>query len=256
MSDGDTANGAGAGTDTRGITAADLYRFTFVSDPQLSPDGATVAFVQTTIDREDDAYRSRLWVVPADGSAPPRRFTGGPNDSAPRWSPDGRTLAFLAKRGGADEKAQVWLIGARGGEAWPLTDLAEGAADPRWSPDGSRIACTSKAPADAAAEPGAGGGHRTQDWETGLSFTAPSDRGVHHLSPEYPQSCGLCCAPRPGRTRIQTLGERPGYRSARRANRPCSPTPTSRCIIVAGSTGTSGTRLIWSTEDHESRRMR
>ena len=100
------------GATKRGITADDLYRFTYVSDPQLSPDGATVAFVRTTVDREADGYRAQVWVVPADGSAPPRRFTAGPNDSAPRWSPDGQTLAFLARRGGKDAKAQVWLIGA------------------------------------------------------------------------------------------------------------------------------------------------
>ncbi|MGN6563280.1 MAG: S9 family peptidase, partial [Thermomicrobiales bacterium] len=127
----------------RSLTSDDLYRLTFVSDPQLSPDGAAVAFVRTTIDRDADAYRSRIWLAPADGATPPRAFTAGPNDTAPRWSPDGQTLAFLAKRNGA-AKAQVWLIGARGGEAWPLTALDEGVADPQWSPDGTRIACASQ----------------------------------------------------------------------------------------------------------------
>jgi dipeptidyl aminopeptidase/acylaminoacyl peptidase len=131
-------------TSKRGITPEDLYRFTYVSDPQLSPDGGRVAFVRTVVDREDDGYRSQIWIVPADGSAPPRRFTAGPNDTAPRWSPDGSRLAFLAKRGGKDAKAQIWLIGAAGGEAWPLTDLREGASAPVWSPDGSRIALTSQ----------------------------------------------------------------------------------------------------------------
>src|SRR5438094_3333997 len=143
MSGGTGANGA----DRRRLTPEDLYRLTFVGDPQLSPDGALVAFVYTTIDREGDRYRSQIWTVPADGSAPPRRFTAGPSDSAPRWSPDGAMLAFLAKRGGADARAQLRLIGARGGEAWPLTDAADvpdGAADPQWSPDGRWIAFTSK----------------------------------------------------------------------------------------------------------------
>ena len=89
-----------------------MYRFTFVADPQVSPDGATVAFVRTTIDREGNRYRSQVWTVPADGSAPPRRFTAGPHDTAPRWSPDGERLAFLSDRGG--EKAQLYVMSARG----------------------------------------------------------------------------------------------------------------------------------------------
>jgi Tol biopolymer transport system component len=142
MADGITTNGTGAGR--RGITPEDLYRFVYVSDPQLSPDGSTVAFVRTTIDREADTYRAQIWVVPADGGCPPRRFTAGPNDTAPRWSPDGRHLAFLAKRGGSDAKAQIWLMNAAGGEAWPLTELPEGASAPEWSADGAWIACTSQ----------------------------------------------------------------------------------------------------------------
>ncbi|HEY8599632.1 MAG TPA: S9 family peptidase [Thermomicrobiales bacterium] len=128
----------------RAITPEDLYRFTYVSDPQLSPDGTTVAFVRTTVDREADGYRSQIWIVAADGTSAPRRFTAGPSDTAPRWSPDGQRLAFLAKRGGKEAKAQLWLIGAAGGEAWPLTDLKEGASAAEWSPDGTRLVCTSQ----------------------------------------------------------------------------------------------------------------
>lgn len=132
------------GAARRGIAPEDLYRFVYVSDPQISPDGVTVAFVRTTIDREEDTYRSQIWTVPTSGRCAPRRFTAGPSDTAPRWSPDGRQLVFLAKRGGDEAKAQLWLMGATGGEAWPLTELPEGASAAEWSPNGDWIACTSQ----------------------------------------------------------------------------------------------------------------
>lgn len=135
----------------RAFTAEDLYRVTFVSDPQLAPSGAEVAFVRTTIDRERNHYRSQVWLVPFDGSAPARRFTRGPVDTAPRWSPDGTLLAFLRKPAGKEARAQLWLMPRGGGEAWRLTDAPEGVADPQWSPDGKHLAFTSKVTPDAAA---------------------------------------------------------------------------------------------------------
>ncbi len=128
----------------RALTAADLYRFTYISDPQLSPDGQLVAFVRTTVDREADTYRSQIWVVAADGQSPARRFTAGPNDTAPRWSPDGQLLAFIGRRTASGPKGQLWLMGAMGGEPWQLTALGEGVAAPEWAPDSTRLVCTSQ----------------------------------------------------------------------------------------------------------------
>ncbi|HEV8254720.1 MAG TPA: hypothetical protein VGQ78_08195, partial [Vicinamibacteria bacterium] len=78
----------------RPIRETDLYRFVWVADPQISPDGRQVAFVRVAVNRKKDGYESAIWLVPADGSAPPRTFTGGPQDLSPRWSPDGRRIAF------------------------------------------------------------------------------------------------------------------------------------------------------------------
>src|SRR5262245_22576204 len=74
----------------RGMMPDDLFRIQWVSDARLSPDGRLVAFTVTRLDQEADDYRSAIWLGSVDGSAPPRRFTGGSSkDSTPRWSPDG-----------------------------------------------------------------------------------------------------------------------------------------------------------------------
>src|SRR5438552_16006876 len=88
----------------------DVYEVTSVSDPRLSPDGKTIAFVLTTIDREENAYLSAIWTVPLDGSAKPRRFTfGKKRDASPRWSPDSTRLAFVSNRDN-EKAAQVYVI--------------------------------------------------------------------------------------------------------------------------------------------------
>ncbi|PYO37593.1 MAG: peptidase, partial [Candidatus Rokuibacteriota bacterium] len=82
----------------RAMTPEDITRIIWVSDPQISPDGARVAFVATTLSEEKDEYLSQIWVVDAAGGAP-RRFTAGPKrDTEPRWSPDGSRLAFVSDR--------------------------------------------------------------------------------------------------------------------------------------------------------------
>ena len=123
----------------------DVYELTGVGDARISPDGSRVAYVVSTTDRESSEYRSSIWVAPLDGSEEPRRFTTGEKrDGSPRWSPDGRWLAFVSNRG--DEKApgQIYVIPAAGGEARKLTDLKESAADVTWSPDSTRLAFTAR----------------------------------------------------------------------------------------------------------------
>ena len=122
----------------RGMMPTDLFRIQWVSDAALSPDGSLVAFTVTRLDEEADDYRSAIWLVPGDGSAPPKRFTGGPGkDNAPRWSPDGARLAFLSDREGG--RAQIYVINVSGGEARKLTAIPQGAGAPVWSPDGTRL---------------------------------------------------------------------------------------------------------------------
>lgn len=127
-----------------GMRPEDVYELTGVADPQLSPDGRQVAFVVWRVDREANEVRSAIWVAPVDGSAPPRQLTSGTGtDGTPRWSPDGRWLAFTSKREGA-KAAQLYVLPTDGGEARQLTDLKEDVRDPVWSPDGTRLAFVSR----------------------------------------------------------------------------------------------------------------
>jgi len=127
-----------------GMTPKDLYGLTMAGDPRLSPDGKTVAFVVTTVDEAENTYPSAIWLVPADGSAKPRRFTFGKRrDASPRWSPDGTKLAFSSTRD--NEKAgQLYVLPIAGGEAQRLTELTESVDEITWSPDGTKIAFTSR----------------------------------------------------------------------------------------------------------------
>src|SRR4029453_12778943 len=83
----------------RPMTPHDLTRVRFVSDPQISPDGATVAFVVRTRSEGGDDSPSAIWLVDVRGGEP-RRFTTGPRrDTTPRWSSDGSRLGFVSARG-------------------------------------------------------------------------------------------------------------------------------------------------------------
>jgi dipeptidyl aminopeptidase/acylaminoacyl peptidase len=134
----------------RGITPEDYLSFKFVGDPHISPDGKVIAYVLTAIDQKKNRRESSIWVVPADGSAAPRRLSAeGFSSSSPRWSPDGRTLAILSARSsdipaGETPRSQIFLLSiAGGGEAIALTKFKNAVQSFQWSPEGSRIVVAS-----------------------------------------------------------------------------------------------------------------
>ncbi|BAC89644.1 S9 family peptidase [Gloeobacter violaceus] len=137
----------------RPITEKDLLKFNWVADPRLSPDGARVVYVRVSVDEKKDTYTTSLWqVATATGEARP--LSTGARDSSPRWSPDGKTLAFLrsAEKDGKSEPPQIHLLSLDGGEARALTDLPKGAGGISWSPDSRRIAFTSSTKNEDIAE--------------------------------------------------------------------------------------------------------
>jgi dipeptidyl aminopeptidase/acylaminoacyl peptidase len=121
----------------------DVYAITSAGDPRIAPDGNRVAYVVNWIDREENGYRAAIWVAPLDGSDEPRQLTSGTRtDSSPRWSPDGRWLAFVSNRDGSDENAhgELYVLPADGGEPRRLTEAKEGVESIAWSPDSRRLA--------------------------------------------------------------------------------------------------------------------
>jgi dipeptidyl aminopeptidase/acylaminoacyl peptidase len=129
---------AAAADDRRSLQVDDLFAIRDVGGPQISPDGGSVVFTVRSLDPVKDKVDTDIYRIPMAGGEAVRLTTSPKPDTRPRFSPDGRQIAFLSGREG--KKTQVFLLPAAGGEAAKLTDYKGGVSDLAWSPDGTRLA--------------------------------------------------------------------------------------------------------------------
>ncbi len=142
------------------VTLKDIDSVQEVADAQLSPDGAWVAYTVTSADTTDDDYDSNIWMTSWDGKRTVQLTRTTDDETTPRWSPDGRYLAFLSSRQDTNDVKQLWLLDRSGGEAEQVTRVSGGVEDLAWSPDGKRLVLVISDP-DSVAE-----GGRDSTWTT------------------------------------------------------------------------------------------
>lgn len=132
------ASAGAAQQQPRAMKIVDMLDLPSVSDPQLSPDGQQVVFVRSQADWKANHRVSHLWRTDVSSGQTVQITSGETGERDPAWSPDGKWLAFVARRGG-DEESQIYLLPSEGGEAHRLTHHASSVSSLTWSPDGKSI---------------------------------------------------------------------------------------------------------------------
>jgi dipeptidyl aminopeptidase/acylaminoacyl peptidase len=146
---GAAAQESAARRELKPLTPETMWQIQRLASPAISPDGKFAVVVVTRYEMSDDTSVSNLWLVPLDGSEARQLTTYAGSDSSPAWSPDGRYIAFVSKRGN-DDQGQIYVIAVGGGEAWRLTNVPTGASAPKWFPDSREVAFISRVFPDAS----------------------------------------------------------------------------------------------------------
>lgn len=134
--------------DKRALTVDDFTKLRDVGTPQFSPDGGRVAYTVATADLTGDKHTTDLWIANwRDGSERQLTFTPD-SETGPRWSPDGRWLAFLSPRRDDKEHSQLWILNMDGGDAEKFTSLPGSVEDYAIAPDGRQVALVVSDPED------------------------------------------------------------------------------------------------------------
>ena len=129
----------------RNLVVDDFLALKSVGHAQISPDGMWVAYTVRTLELAEDKSRTQIWMVSSAGGEAIPLTAKGESSSSPRWSPDGKYLAFLSARG-EGAKTQVWMLYMGGGEAQQVTDTIHDVDSFEWSPAGGRIALVLRDP--------------------------------------------------------------------------------------------------------------
>jgi dipeptidyl aminopeptidase/acylaminoacyl peptidase len=152
---------------SRTLVVDDYFRIKEVGDPQLSPDGKWVAYTVKTANLKEDKNRRRIWMIPTGGGTAIALTDENESSSHPRWSPDGKYLAFISSRAGSGDdddekkgKKQVWILNREGGEAQQLTSTMQDVDSFAWSPASDRLVLVMQ---DASPEEIEGAANKAKD---------------------------------------------------------------------------------------------